>query len=247
MAGSRFSQLVLSVSAVAALGACSSIDFTGDRIDGSGDVETRTFDVGEFAQVDVGWAFEAEVTVTPGEATTVAVTADDNFFEHITVDVSSNTLEARTKSDVNLDGDDRILITVTTPTLAGVHISGAAVVTIRAEGTDVTDFDASGASRLRVLDLDGSDIAIDVSGASRVTIEGARADTASVDVSGASSINLRQLALDSARVSVAGASNAEFGRADVVSGSASGASEIGVDADTTIDIDTSGSSSVQRR
>ena len=80
MAGSRFSHLVLLVSAVAMLSACSSIELTGNRIDGSGDVETRTFDVGEFDRVDISSAFEAHMTVSPGEATSVEVTADDNFF-----------------------------------------------------------------------------------------------------------------------------------------------------------------------
>lgn len=244
VAGSAFA-LALAASAFALIG-CGDLDPRNERIEGSGVVETRTYDVADFDRIEIGSAMQADVTVAPGGTTLVEVSADDNFFDHISVDVDGGTLEARTSGDVNLDGD-RPVLTVTTPTLSSVDLSGATTAIIRAAGTDVTDFEASGASRLRVVDLDGSDIDLEVSGASRATLEGAGAGDAELAVSGASSVDLTGLPLDSARVDVSGASNADLGPTAIVTGSVSGASHLSVDADTTLDVETSGASSARRR
>lgn len=247
MVRSRISVVMMLTGAVIGLAACTSgFDFGSDRVDGSGNLETRTFDVGDFDAVEIGDAFEADVSVSTESATLVDVTADDNFFDHIRVEVNGDTLEVSDRGNVNFNSDNRILITVVASALSSVEASGATDVTVRSAGTDLIELRASGASELDVIDLDGSNIEVNVSGASRAILAG-DADSADVNVSGASSLDLRGLELDSATVDVSGASNAEFGPAEVVSGSASGASHIRVEASTVLDIETSGSSSARRR
>lgn len=242
---SSFMSAVWVVGLALTAGACSiDINLGGEDIDGSGDIETRTYDVAGFDEISIQNALEADVTVSPGAEISVEVTADDNFFEYITIDVSSSTLKAKTEDDVNLRGER--LVTVVVPSLSRVDASGATSVNVDAGGTNVGAIDVSGASTLGILDLNADDIDIDVSGASNVAVAGDKIDSVTADVSGASSADLHLITVGDATVDVSGASHARFGEADRVVGDASGASNVRVESDTDVDIDTSGASSVDR-
>ncbi len=223
------------------------VDLGNDRIDGSGVIETRSYDLDGFDEISIANALGAEIAVRPGSDFLVEVTADDNFFDHLEIEVSGSRLRAGTEDNVNLRSDDRVVVAIEMPALNSIDLSGATDVTVRAGDTALEEVEVSGASTLRVEDLDGSDIQLDASGASRVVVEGDGADTLRADVSGASTVELRDLPLESAEVDVSGASTLELGPVESVTGEASGASRIRVDDDTRIDIDTSGASSVDRR
>ena len=217
----------------------------GDRIKGSGNVETRSFDLADFDRIDISAAFEAEVAVVPGSAHEVKVSADDNLFDELRIEVDGRTLEIGTRPNVRLDST-QMSAQVTLPGLFEVKASGASDVTVDPAGDELDDLEASGASSLHIFEVNSSELSIDVSGASRVEIDGSRTATAQIDASGASRVDLDGLPIDSASVDVSGASEVRFGPAAEVSGSASGASTVRVEEATHVDIKTSGASSVDR-
>ncbi|MFW2381614.1 MAG: head GIN domain-containing protein [Acidimicrobiales bacterium] len=239
----RFLPAVIAL--VTLLAACSiNVDIGTKDIEGSGDVETRTYSLTNFDQLDVSSAFVADVTVVPGGEYQVEVSADDNLFEELLIEVDGDTLEIGVRSEWRVRTEIPLIATVTMPALKALEASGAAHVTVAADGTDIDNIEASGASTVRVTDLDGTDISIDASGASTVELMGIRAEEVSIDASGASRVDLRDLPIENGNVDASGASVVEFGSAAEVDGNASGASSVRVEPSTDVDVDTSGGSSV---
>jgi hypothetical protein len=244
---SRLSTTVVSLLALIALITACSINIDlGDGIDGSGNVETRAFDLSGFDKLAIGSAFEVDVSIDLSAGYKVEVTVDDNLFDELIIEVDNNTLQIRTRSGSRLRSNDGLKATVVLPSLSSVDASGASDVTVLAAGTHVAELEASGASKIRVIDLDAADMKIDASGASKLELGGVRAGALDLDVSGASNVDLEDLPVDTADVSVSGASEIKFGSTAEVTGDLSGASTILVRDATYVDVDTSGSSSADR-
>ncbi len=242
------SRLLLTViAAVGLTAACSiNIDIGDDSIEGSGDVETRSYELRDFEQLDVSSAFVVDVTVVPGGDYQVDVSADDNLFDELVIEVDGDKLEIGVASGSAVRTDNPLSATVTMPTLSAIEASGASNVTVNAGSTTIQDLAASGASTVRVAELNGNDITIDSSGASRVDLSGVGAEKVNVDASGASRVDLTDFPIEEGDVRASGASVVEFGPANEVEGDASGASSVRVEQSTIVDVDTSGGSTVDR-
>ena len=86
--------LVLVVIVVLPLSGC--LDLQAGSITGSGKVITREIDFDDFSRVEVGHAFEVEIT--PSSSYGISITADDNLFNLITVAKSGKTLKIDLKA-----------------------------------------------------------------------------------------------------------------------------------------------------
>jgi hypothetical protein len=82
-------KIVLAVCVALLFNSCNSIDF-GKSITGSGNVVSKTREVGTFDKIEVGNGLDCEVT--QGDQITVVVEADDNLQEGITTKVIDGTL-----------------------------------------------------------------------------------------------------------------------------------------------------------
>ena len=243
----RIRLLVSIVLAVALSGtSCVSVTFGGDEIEGSGNIETREYSLGSFDEVDIANAFVADVTIAADADQKIEIAADDNLFDEIVVELDGNKLKIRVRSGSNLKVATALKATIVAPSLSAVEVSGAVRADVRAGGSSLSRLEASGASHIDVSDLDTAELKIDVSGASSVDVAGTSGGSVELDVSGASEADLRELPITTADVDISGASNVDLGPAEEVQGSVSGASHLRVADDTRIDVETSGSSSVER-
>jgi hypothetical protein len=244
----RRTHLLVAIVAAVALSAtsCVSVTFGGDEIEGSGNIETREYSLDSFDEIEIANAFDADVTIAADADQKIEITADDNLFEEIEVELDRDTLKISVRGGTNLKVSTALKATIVAPSLSAVEVSGAARADVRAGGSALSKLEASGASRIDVIDLETAELKIDVSGASSVIIAGTSGGSVELDVSGASEADLRELPITTADVDISGASNVELGPAEDVEGSASGASHLRVASDTRIDVETSGSSSVQR-
>jgi hypothetical protein len=153
------------------------------QIEGSGDVETRDFDVGDFDTIELNGAFDVEVTV--GRSTSVAVTLDDNLFEYLEVEVEGGSLI--------LDFDDPVdptesTVTINVPELEAFVINGAGDVDIRG--------------------FDGGAFSYRLRGAGDTELSG-KVDELEIQLSGAGDIDASDLVAQDAEVRVSGAGNAK--------------------------------------
>jgi len=233
-------------------------------VTGSSNIETREMDYTDFTAVEVGNAFE--VDVSHGNTYFVSITANDNLFEYMEIGKTGSTLYIKLKpltGYINTTQKASIIM----PDLNKLDLSGASRGDV--QGFSVQhdiDFELSGASSLDIdnleaidmtCDLSGaskmvgdikvSDINLDLSGASSVELNGTAKD-ASLDASGASHIDIAALPITSARISLSGASSATVNASGRLDGDISGASKLSYMGNPQLgNISTSGASTIRQK
>ena len=210
-----------------------------------GNIVTEEKDFTDFTYVDVGSAFEFEITRS--DTFSVIISADESLFDLVGVSRSGETLKIYLNprhifTDFTL-GTKTLKAEITMPALYGLQVSGASKGTITgfksqhdlslgvsgASSLDINgieagsmDFDISGASEVTG-SVNATETILETSGGSKVELEGS-ASKILLKVSGASKIDLADFPLDSADVELSGASEATInvkGRLDTVLSGAS--------------------------
>jgi len=212
----------------------------GGVVKGSGNLDTQEFNFSDFARVEVGYAFEVEITQSSSYS--VSITADDNLFDYILVSKQGTTLKIRLEPALHY-AFTKLQAKITMPQLRGLTLSGATRGTVSGfSSTDNIDIEVSGASSLDLVDISAGDITFDISGASRVTGDITAGD-ADFDVSGASTVQLEGSASNIV-VDASGASRVKLAAFPVSNADVtlSGASSGTVNLDGRLDADLSGAS-----
>lgn len=235
--------IVVTIAAITSLllmTGCIRVVTSGKGIVGSPDLETREFDFSDFTNIEVGYAFE--VDITRADTYSVYITLNENMFEYLDISRSGKTLRIRMKSSYIYEHVTR-QASITLPALRSLHLSGASRGGVTGfETTDDMRFDVSGASNLSLVDLKAGDTSFDISGASRVngSIEITEGD---FGISGASTVELEGKGTD-VRLEVSGASTARLERfpVEIADTHISGASNVTIEVSDRLDIDVSGAS-----
>jgi hypothetical protein len=190
---------------------------------------------------------EVDATVVQGPVRRVEITINENLQEQLRVRTAGSRLEIG--MDEGYDYHRLTLqVRVTMPALTAIELSGAS--RARLDGFDRAptprlDATASGASHLSA-QVVADRLALDLSGASDADVSGTTRELSLV-ASGASHARLDALAATSASIDLSGASHATVWVDSEVHGEASGASELLVRGTASMNIATSGASSVSRR
>jgi len=168
---------------------------------GNGHVKEETRDVMDFQKIDAGGAFSIRVYV--GSPTSLKISAEENLLSYIRTNVKGNTLEIDTRKSISPRKE--ILITITTPDLRSVDVSGANNVVV--EG------------------INGDSFNVELSGAGNIKLKG-EVEKMRAGISGAGSIDARYLKAQDVHVSVSGAASAEVYATKFLEASVSGVGSI---------------------
>jgi len=191
-----------------------------DSVRGTGMNVNEQRDLPEFTELSVNGTLSAEVTI--GSPQSVTVSGDSNIVPLIRTEVRSGRLVVEPRNRFRSDPPVRVVITVAQLGWAGatgalsitvtglrtesftVRASGAS--TIRAAGSaDRLDAEASGASRLRLEDVNARDARVDASGASSIdlqvssTLEGDASGASSIRYGGSPQVNVKSSGASSVR------------------------------------------------
>lgn len=207
---------------------------------GSLDLETREFDFAGFTRIEVGSAFDVEVS--RAEDYLVTITLNENLFDRLDISQHGETLVIRMKPGFSFRRSTH-RASISLPDLQGLELSGASRGRVTGfSSTRPLQLGLSGASSLELDNVTAGDTRFDVSGASSVTgsISIASGD---FDISGASSVHLEGRAAD-IDLALSGASSARLDSFPVVNASVhiSGASNAAVEVSGNLDIAVSGAS-----
>lgn len=206
---------------------------------------TRTEDFVDFDRVDVQNAFD--VTITQSASFSVTVTTSENLLDYLVVAREGRTLTL--KLSPNHPFTDFILMRktlkarITMPGIRGLVLSGASHGTIGGfESTSDLDVGITGASSLKMDDVEAGNVVVEVTGASRLTGKLTAKDV-KMSVSGASTVDLIGSAND---VTTAGSGASRLNLEEFVHKTAnftlSGASQATIDARDQLDCVLSGAS-----
>jgi hypothetical protein len=247
--------------------ACQPFLVTRDGQKFSGEVETREFDLSGFAEVEIGLAFDYEIT--QADTYSISITTYPAAFERIQVVQRGRTLHIErrgTGSFWTLGGADMRAV-ITMPQLRGLDGSAATKGVITGfKSSEDLDLKLSGASRVRLESIAAAEVNMRISGASRVTGDLTAANTdfqvsgAStvqlggtgqdmlIDGSGASHLKLAEFRINNADISLSGASDAAVNAIGEIDLQLSGASDLDYHGQPTLGrINLSGGSTIRKR
>ena len=166
--------IVLLAGSVVLIGGCR---LPGIR--GNGHIKTEERQVGGFANLDAGGAFEIEwQNGTPS----VRVTTDENLLPYIENEVSGDTLHLRTREHVW--PTHGIKVVISSPTRTGARIRGAVKLTAKQLSGPTFALESKGAAEVS---LDGNidRLLVDMTGASQLVADGLQTKTAEISTTGA--------------------------------------------------------------
>ena len=146
---------------------------------GNGQIKTEERQVGAFANLDAGGAFEIE---WESGSPALRITTDENLLPYIENNVSDDTLRMRTREHVW--PTHGIKVVISSPTRKGGRIQGAVKLTAKQLGGPIFALESKGASQVT---LDGSidRLLVDMTGASQLAADGLQAKTAEISTTGA--------------------------------------------------------------
>ena len=146
---------------------------------GNGHIKTEERQVGGFANIDAGGAFEIE---WENGSPALRVTTDENLLPYIENNVSDDTLHLRMREHVW--PTHGIKVVISSPTRAGAKLRGAVKLTANTLSGPAFAVESKGASEVS---LSGNidRLLVDMTGASQLTADGLQTKTAEISTTGA--------------------------------------------------------------
>ena len=169
---------------------------------GKGDMENYKFDVGEYNRINAEGQYEIRYYAAPSG--TVTLTVQPNLLEYYEVEVINGELVVNTTKKVTFSSSQSAVLTVSSPVLNSVTITGAGKFIAHDKITaDSFTLILNGAAEGKA-DLDVNSLFVNLSGAGSFNLSG-NADTASLKLSGAGDLNALSLQTRDATVDMSGA------------------------------------------
>jgi hypothetical protein len=216
-----------------------------DKVGTSGEVVTENKDFTGFTSLDIGSAFD--VDISRSDTYSVTISADESLFDYIDVTQTGTELKIYLSprhifTDFTL-GKRVLKAEITMPSLVSLEISGASKGKVTGfNSSSSMDLTVSGATTLSLVSIGTGSLRGEVSGASKVS-GNLTASNADFVVSGASTLELSGSSA-SIILEVSGASRADLEefQVDDADASVSGASEATVFVEQDLDVEVSGAS-----
>ncbi len=189
-----------------ALTACTingvSIDIPGQRINGSGDMQTETRDVTGFTRVDLQSI--GNLTITQGSEESFTVTADDNLLPYITTKVVNGTLEISTRANVSIDPSRTIEYHLVMKNVEGVQLSGFG--NINSEGLKGTNLEVklSGSGDISIGTIECNSLLVRISGFGNFFSQSVKAKTPTIEITGSGDITVEDMQAEDVSVKISG-------------------------------------------
>ena len=174
--------------------------FEDFSIHGNGDEKTETRGSAPFDEVKSSGSFE--VLIVPGDEYLVEVTAESNLLPYIVTDVDSKKLKIHTRGVHNLHNNTPMRISITTPQLAGINLSGSGYIeTEHFTGNDF-DIDLSGSGQIETA-IDMNDLNAQISGSGKIILSGL-CNHSDLKISGSGKIHSYNLEQNSCHATISG-------------------------------------------
>jgi len=211
-------------------------------VDGSGNAVTEDRQVGDATAVVLSGI--GDLTIVPGDAPALSVTADDNILPLIETETSGRKLTLGSKSHYNLRPKTKITYTLTVPKLEKVSVSGVGNVKAEKLTADSLTVTLSGAGNMTLREVTCKTLTVTLSGAGNATVAGT-ADKVTATISGAGDIDAAALKAGSVEVKVSGAGDATVWATDELKARVSGAGGIKYKGSPKVEQKVSGAGSIK--
>lgn len=215
-------------------------------VNGSGDVVTDERDIDAFDSVQLG--IDGDVTIKQGESTFLTIRGEDNIIERVETFVRGDTLIIRNRNRgvmTILRNTEPIEITISTPTLKEIDVSGSGNVYAEELTADEMDIHISGSGDVELALLESETVDLAISGSGNIDLDSLAAGNLDVSISGSGDVTLKGRA-DQADLSVSGSGTIASGNVAVNKADAniSGSGEITTWVKESLEVHISGSGDI---
>jgi hypothetical protein len=241
----KVSSLVLSVlfSAILFTG-CVVANISDSRaVSGKGAMESYEFRTGQYNAIKVDGYFEIRYHAASSDI--VKLEIQPNLKEYITVEGKNGELLVSTTRNIRVSSGKTPVLTVSTPALNSLSISGACnFITNDKITSDSFTINLDGAGR-GTAELDVKAFTADVSGAGSFKLSG-KADSASLGLSGAGDLDALQLQTRVTRINLSGAGSIKISCSETLSINASGMGSVEYRGSPSVQLNVDGLVSVKK-
>jgi len=187
---------------------CVVVNYTdSNAVSGKGTLEKYVINVGEYNGIKVEGLCEIQYYSAPSNTVTLEV--QSNLREYFVVEVENGVLILRTTKKIRYNSDKAPVLTVSTPALNRLTITGACTFkTVDRIKADTFILDINGAGDGKV-EFDANRLIANVSGAGSFELSG-KADNADIKFSGAGDLKAFSLLIREASVIFSGAGSIEI-------------------------------------
>ena len=182
--------------------------FTGcKRVNGKGEVQTRTYDLSGFTKVDL--SNQGDVVLVTDANQFVEVKTHENLFDAISLEVKDGRLKIKNKPGYSIGKYDELTYYVHAPSLTNVSVSGSGTIT-GDNGIAASNFnmDVSGSGDIRISGINSESIDADISGSGSIVLNGA-ANQSDLSISGSGNIKAFGLVSKKTEAKISGSGNIE--------------------------------------
>jgi len=229
--------------AVVLLGGCTSIDFMGQTVEGSGARGTRTESAAGVRRVALG--APGTLVVEVGREGDLRIEGDDNLVERLVVEREGGRLTIRTPNNTNFVPELPLSYRVSVASLEGVSVAGSG--RVEAAGVDADDFEVevAGSGDAVIGDLRATSVDVEIAGSGNATVDGT-ADAVSVEIAGSGNAEAGGLAARSATVEIAGSGDVTVRVSDELDVEIAGSGDVHYYGDPRITRSIAGSGDIER-
>lgn len=189
-------------------------------VHGNGTERTEKRQIGAFTALEVGGAYDVEIVA--GQSASLEISGDDNLLALISTEVRGNTLYITSKE--HLSPKLKLRIKATTQNIESVESSGASDVRLSQVNNEKLRIETSGAGSVDV-SVKTKVLTIETSGAASVKASGT-AEKFEVETRGAGDVNAQGLQARTVKVDVSGAGDVEVNVSEELDVRVSGAGDI---------------------
>ncbi|MCL1867632.1 MAG: DUF2807 domain-containing protein [Paludibacter sp.] len=199
------------------------------NIDGDGNIVERTYNFSQNINkinVQSKLNIDLQIDSIKSNVAEFAIQTDSNIIDFVEINVKGNTLMLNPKRHYNLIPSAPIIIKMKTNELSNIELNGASTLSIsNAFNINNLDIEVSGASNLKIANIEADKIECEISGASEASFTGT-AKILKAEASGASSIFADKLTAENVEAEASGASTINCFAVNSLSAEATGASSV---------------------
>jgi hypothetical protein len=208
---------------------------------GSGEVITKSFEVGDFDRLTFSGI--GRIIIEQGEETSLEVEAESNVIDALKINTSAGRLEIGFKSRfIKVVPTKDIVFHLKVKDLKKINLSGAGSIECDNLNVESLIVDSSGVGSIKI-NITASDLEIGISGAGKVNLSG-EVDTQQLNISGVGSYEAKELVSKDCQISISGAGKAVVNVTQTLDIEMSGLGKVDYVGNPSITQDVSGAGSI---
>ncbi|MBE3089496.1 MAG: DUF2807 domain-containing protein [Actinobacteria bacterium] len=233
---------IITIAVLLSFSLSSCITIRVNTLKGSGEVITKSFEVGDFDKLIFSGI--GKIIIEQGEETSLEVEAESNVIDALKINTIASSLEIGFKSRfINVIPTKDIVFHLKVKDLKKIDLTGAGSIECDNLNVESLSVDSSGVGSIKI-NITASDLEIGISGAGKVNLSG-EVDTQQLNISGVGSYDAKELVSKDCEISISGAGKAVVNATQTLDIEMSGVGKVDYVGNPSINQNVSGAGSIK--